>query len=59
MPKAVVSYRPALVIVHLSKPAYTREGAITDKTGGCNCKASVLERMSVYVPVRVRQADRE
>jgi hypothetical protein len=59
MPKAVVSYRPALEIVHLSKPAYTREGAITDKTGGCNCKASVLERMSVYVPVRVRQADRE
>jgi hypothetical protein len=59
MPKAVVSYRPALEIVHLSKPAYTREGAITDKTGGCNCKASVLERMSVYVPARVRQADRE
>jgi hypothetical protein len=59
MPKAAVSYRPALVIVHLSKPAYTREGAITDKTGGCNCKASVLERMSVYVPARVRQADRE
>ncbi len=46
-------------MVRLGKPAYTREGAITDKTGGCNCKASVLERMSVYVPVRVRQADRE
>ena len=59
MPKAVSSYTTALVIVHLNKPAYTREGAITDKTGGCNCKASVLERMSVYVPVRVRQADRE
>ena len=59
MPKAESSYTTALVIVHLSKPAYTREGAITDKTGGCNCKASVLERMSVYVPVRVRQADRE
>jgi len=46
-------------MVHLCKPAYIREDAITDKTGGCNCKASVLERMSVYVPVRVRQADRE
>jgi hypothetical protein len=59
MPKAVSSYTTAPVMVHLCKPAYTREGAITDKTGGCNCKASVLERMSVYVPVRVRQADRE
>jgi len=46
-------------IVYLCKPALTREGAFTDKTGGCNSKASVLERMSVYVPVRVRQADRE
>ena len=36
MPKAVASYTPALAIVHLSKPAHTREGAITDKTGGCN-----------------------
>ena len=23
-------------MVHLRKPAHTREGAITDKTGGCN-----------------------
>ena len=23
-------------MVHLDKPAHTREGAITDKTGGCN-----------------------
>jgi hypothetical protein len=33
-------------MVHLCKPAHTREGAITDKTGGCNNEASVLERMS-------------
>jgi hypothetical protein len=45
-PKAVESYTPALVarLVHLSKPANTREGAITDKTGGCNSKASTVER---------------
>jgi hypothetical protein len=62
MPKAVVSYRPALVIVHLSKPAYTREGAITDKTGGCNCKASVGERIFAQAPEitsRVTQAMKE
>ena len=47
------------VMVHLSKPAHSCEGAFTDKTGGCNSEASVAERMSVYVPVRVRQADRE
>lgn len=23
-------------MVHVNKPAHTREGAITDKTGGCN-----------------------
>ena len=46
-------------MVHLSKPAHYREVAFTDKTGGCNSEASVLERMSVYVPARVRQADRE
>ncbi len=33
-------------MVHLCKPAHTREGAITDKTGGCNNEASVLERIS-------------
>ncbi len=37
-------------MVRLGKPAYTREGAITDKTGGCNCKASVLERMFAQAP---------
>ena len=46
-------------MVHLCKPAHTREGAFADKTGGCNSKASVLEIMSVHVPARVRQADRE
>ena len=46
-------------MVHLSKPAHYREVAFTDKTGGCNSKADVVERMSVYVPARVRQADRE
>jgi hypothetical protein len=46
-------------MVHLSKPADYREVAITDKTGGCNNEASVLERMSVQVPARVRQADKE
>jgi hypothetical protein len=46
-------------MVHIRKPAHTRESAITDKTGGCNCEASALERMSAYAPERVRQADRE
>jgi hypothetical protein len=46
-------------MVHLCKPAHYREVAFTDKTGGCNNEASAVERMSVYVPVRVRQADRE
>ena len=46
-------------MVHLCKPAHYREVAFTYKTGGCNNEASVLERMSVHVPVRVRQADRE
>ena len=39
MPKAVVSYRPALVIVHLSKPAHCREVVIIYKTGGDNSDA--------------------
>jgi hypothetical protein len=46
-------------IVYLNKPAQHREVSFTDKTGGCNEEARVVERMSVYVPVRVRQADRE
>ena len=50
MPKAGSSYTTALEIVHLSKPAQAREGPITDKTGGCNCKASVGERISAQAP---------
>ena len=38
------------VMVHLSKPAHYREVAFTDKTGGCNSKADVVERMYVYWP---------
>ena len=52
MPKAVVSYTPALVIVQQRKPAQAREGAITDKTGGCNNEASVWERTVAYKPAR-------
>ena len=37
-------------MVHLCKPAQAREGPITDKTGGCNNEASVLERMFAYKP---------
>ena len=32
-------------MVHLSKPAHYREVAFTDKTGGCNCEASVGEEL--------------
>ena len=46
-------------MVQLRKPAHYREVAFTDKTGGCNNEASVVERMSAYAPERVRQADRE
>lgn len=49
----------ALGLVSLNKPAHYRKVAFTDKTGGCNSEASVVERMSVYVPERVKQADRE
>ena len=37
-------------MVHLCKPAHTREGAITDKTGGCNNEASVEERTFAQAP---------
>jgi hypothetical protein len=37
-------------MVHLCKPAHTREGAFTDKTGGCNNEASVGERISAQAP---------
>lgn len=33
------------VVVGLKKPAYTRESAFTDKTGGCNSEVDVVERM--------------
>jgi hypothetical protein len=46
-------------MVHLCKPAHTREGAITDKTGGCNSKASVLERMFAQAPAMVTQVNKE
>ena len=29
-------------MVHVNKPAHTREGAITDKTGGCNNDAGSI-----------------
>ena len=32
-------------MVRLDKPAHCRETAFTEKTGGCNCEASVWERM--------------
>lgn len=50
MPKAVVSYTPAPAMVQLCKPAHYREVAITDKTGGCNNEAGVVERMFAQAP---------
>jgi len=57
MPKAVASYMPAPVMVRLSKPAHYREVAITDKTGGCNSKADVVERTFAQAPERVTQVN--
>lgn len=37
-------------MVHLSKPAQVREDLFTDKTGGDNSKADVVERMFTYKP---------
>jgi hypothetical protein len=37
-------------MVHLSKPAHSGDGAFTDKTGGCNSKADVVERMFAQAP---------
>ena len=42
-----------------SKPAHYREVAITDKTGGCNNEAGVVERMFAQAPERVTQVNRE
>jgi hypothetical protein len=50
MPKADESYTPALAIVRLNKPAHYREVAITDKTGGCNSKADIVERTHIDKP---------
>jgi hypothetical protein len=34
-------------MVQLNKPAHYREVAITDKTGGCNNEAGVVERTCI------------
>ena len=39
-------------MVHLCKPAHTREGAFTDKTGGCNSDASVGGRTHIDWPAK-------
>jgi hypothetical protein len=59
VPKAEASYTPALVRVCICKPAHTREGAFTDKTGGRNSKADVVKRIFAQAPVMVTQANRE
>ena len=40
-------------MVHLNKHAHYREVAFTNKTGGGNSEASVVERMDVYKPARL------
>lgn len=42
--KAQASYTPAPAMVHLCKPAQCREAPFTDKTGGGNGDANVVER---------------
>jgi hypothetical protein len=37
-------------MVHLNKHAHYREVAITNKTGGGNSEANVVERMVAYKP---------
>jgi hypothetical protein len=44
------AYISPLVTVRLSKPAHRGDTAFTDKTGGCNNEASVLERMFAQAP---------
>jgi hypothetical protein len=46
-------------MVRLSKPAHWGDPAITNKTGGGNSEASVLERMFADAPERVRQVNEE
>src|SRR5262245_8454918 len=49
---------PAPVTVHLCKPARHREVSFTEKTGGGNDEAGVVERTLVDVPAREhRQAE--
>jgi len=46
------------VMVHLSKPAHSCEGAFTDKTGGCNSKADVGGRTLFDVPQGTRGSEK-
>jgi hypothetical protein len=46
-------------MVHLSKPAHCGDTAFTDKTGGCNSKADVMERMDAQAPAMVTQVSEE
>ena len=50
VPKADQSYTTALARVHIRKPAHCGDTAFTDKTGGCNSKADVVERMFAQAP---------
>ena len=52
VPKAEASYAPALERVCICKPAHWGDPAFTDKTGGCNSKANVRERMCIDWPAR-------
>ena len=46
-------------MVHVNKPAHYREVAFTDKTGGCNSKADVMERIDAQAPAMVTQVSEE
>ena len=46
-------------MVRLDKPAHCRETAFIDKTGGCNSKADVMERMDAQAPAMVTQVSEE
>ena len=52
MAKAEASYMPAPEMVRLCKPAQRREAPFTDKTGGGNDEAGVVERTLADVPAR-------
>jgi hypothetical protein len=53
--KAEASYMPAPAMVHLCKPAQRREASFTDKTGGGNDDADVVERTLADAPARERR----